>query len=92
MILLYFLNSRQEVLVISLLLCLQLGEVLGVVEHLAGVLVSLVLDFVLLLVEKLSALHLFGVLRLLDLSEQGLFLVLCLLLLGDELGLLLGDG
>lgn len=90
-VLLDLLDSREEVLVLALFLSLQLRELLCVVQHLAGVLIPLLLDLVLLLVEELSSFDLFGVLRLLDLSQKGLFLVLSLLGLGDELGFFLGD-
>ena len=90
-VLLDFLNSREEVLVLALFLSLQLRELLCVVQHLAGVLVPLLLDLVLLHVEELSSFDLFRVLRLLDLSQKGLLFVLSLLGLGDELGFFLGD-
>ena len=54
MILLDLLDSSEEVLVLALLLRLQLGELFGVIKHSSTVLISLLLDFVLLLIQELS--------------------------------------
>jgi len=90
-LLLNFLNSGKEVLVLALFLRLQFGESFGFLEHALGVLVALLLNRVLLLVEELSALHLHCALRLIDLSQERLLLVLGLLALGHQLGLFLGN-
>ena len=62
MILLNLFDRSQEVLVLALLLGLQLGELFGIVKHPATVLVSLLLDFVLLLVQEFPPFDFFGVL------------------------------
>ena len=62
MILLYLFNRSQEVLVLAFFLGLQLRELLGVVKHSSTVLVSLLLDFVLLLVQEFSPFDFFSVL------------------------------
>ena len=62
MILLDLLDGSKEVLVLALLLRLQLGELFGVVKHSSTVLVSLLLDFVLLLIQELSPFDLLSVL------------------------------
>ena len=62
MILLDLLDSSKEVLVLALLLRLQLGELFGVIKHSSTVLISLLLDFVLLLIQELSPFNLLSVL------------------------------
>ena len=62
MILLDLLDSSEEVLVLALLLRLQLGELFGVIKHSSTVLISLLLDFVLLLIQELSPFDLLRVL------------------------------
>ena len=92
MILLDLLDGSEEVLVLALLLRLQLGELFGVVKHSSTVLVSLLLDFVLLLIQELSPFDLLSVLRFLNLPQKRLFLVQSLLLLALKLIFLLSDG
>ena len=86
-----FLDRVKEVFVLTLFLSLQFGELFGVIEHSTTVFVSLLLDFVLLLVQELSPFNLLRVLRLLNLSQERLLLVLSLLHLAQLLVLLLGD-
>ena len=92
MLLLNFFDSCKEVLVLALLLRLQLRESLGVVEHLARVLVSLMLNLVLLLVEELLTLNILRCLGFFDLADQGLLLVVSLSLSRFFLSLFLGNG
>ena len=92
MILLDLLDGSKEVLVLALLLRLQLGELFGVVKHSSTVLVSLLLDFVLLLIQELSPFDLLSVLRFLNLPQKRLFLVQSLLFLALKLIFLLSDG
>ena len=68
-VLLNLLDGGKEVLVFTLFLCLKLGKFFSVVEHSSRILVPFLLDFVLLSVEKFTALYLLGVLRLLDLAK-----------------------
>ena len=91
-VLLNLLDGGEEILVLTLFLCLKSRELLCVLEHLLRVLIALLLNLVLLLVQKLSALDLHGALRLIDLSQKRLLLVLCLLALRNELVLLLSNG
>ena len=63
-------DSSQEVLVLALLLGLQLGELFSIVKHSSTVLVSLLLDFVLLLIQELSPFNLFSVLGFLNLPQK----------------------
>lgn len=91
MVRLDLLDCIEEVLVLALLLRLELGEFFGVIEHASTVLVTLLLDLVLLLVQKLPPLNLFSVLRFFDLPQERLLLVLSLLLLALKLTLLLAD-
>jgi len=81
MILLDFFDGCQEVLVVPFFLRLKFREFFRIFKHFAWVLVSLVLNFILLLVQKFSALHFLCVFWLFDLSQQGLLLVLCWMLL-----------
>ena len=91
MLLLNFFDSCEEVLVLALLLRLQLRESLGIVEHLARVLVSLMLNLVLLLVEELLTLNILRCFGFFDLADQGLLLVVSLSLSRFFLSLFLGN-
>ena len=75
----------------SFFLSLQSGEFFSVIKHTARVLVSLLLNLILLLVQKLSTFDLFGVLGFFDLSKERLLLVLSLLALRHKLVLLFSN-